>query len=139
MILRNSAILAFFSILSLLLAVLRDRLLAGYVGVGPVLDIYNASFRIPDLMYGAVLAFVTSGTVVPFLTKEDKKGDLIDPQAKLASLSLFFIGAMGILAFFFALILPYIAHMLVPGFSPDQVATFNLLKSRMNPGGYFKS
>lgn len=126
MILRNSAILAFFSILSLLLAILRDRLLAGYVGVGPVLDIYNASFRIPDLMYGAVLAFVTSGTVVPFLTKEDKQGNIVDPQAKLASLSLFFIAIMGLLAFLFAVILPYIAHILVPGFSSEQVEIFIL-------------
>jgi len=124
MILRNSAILAFFSILSLLLAVVRDRLLAMYVGVGPVLDIYNASFRIPDLIYGAVLAFVTSATVVPYLTKEDKHGNLIDPKTKLASLTLFFIAAMGLLAFLFAVLLPLFAHMIVPGFTQEQVTIF---------------
>lgn len=124
MILKNSAILAFFSILSLLLAVVRDRLLATYVGIGPVLDVYNASFRIPDLMYGAVLAFVTSGTVVPYLTQEDKHGKVYDPRTKLASLTLFFIAAMGVLALLFAVLLPLFAHKLVPGFSDEQVSTF---------------
>lgn len=124
MILKNSAILAFFSILSLLLAVVRDRLLATHVGVGPVLDIYNASFRIPDLIYGAMLAFTTSGTVVPFLTKENKEGEIVDPKNKLASIAFLFIAIMGALALLFAVFLPLFAHRLVPGFNQDQVDTF---------------
>lgn len=126
MILKNSAILAFFSIISILLAIVRDRLLAVYVGVGPTLDIYNASFRIPDLMYGMALAFVTAGTVVPFLTKEDKHGHILDPKTKLASLTLFFVAVMGVLALLFAALLPLFAHLLVPGFDSAQTATFVL-------------
>jgi peptidoglycan biosynthesis protein MviN/MurJ (putative lipid II flippase) len=72
MILKNSIIIAFFSILSVLLGVVRDRLLATHVGIGETLDIYNAAFRIPDLLYAFSLAFVTSATVVPFLTVEDQ-------------------------------------------------------------------
>ncbi len=124
MIFKNSALLAFFSVLSLLLAIVRDRLLAIHVGVGPVLDVYNASFRIPDLIYGAMLAFVTSGTVVPFLTRENKHGDILDPKTKLASLTSFFIAIIGLLAFVLALALPLFAHHLVPGFTDAQVATF---------------
>lgn len=126
MIFKNSALLAFFSILSLLLAVVRDRLLAMYVGVGPVLDIYNASFRIPDLIYGAILAFVTSGTVVPYLTKEDHQGHIVDPKTKLASLTTFFVAVIGFLALLVAIILPLFAHRLVPGFSEVQLSTFIL-------------
>lgn len=124
MIFKNSALLAFFSILSLLLAIIRDRLLAVYVGVGPALDVYNASFRIPDLMYGALLAFVTSGTVVPYLTKETRTGHLADPRTKLASLTLFFVGVIGILAAVVALTLPLFAHVIVPGFTPEQTVLF---------------
>ncbi len=124
MIFRNSVVLAFFSVLSLLLAVIRDRLLAVYVGVGPTLDIYNASFRIPDLIYGAILAFVTSATVVPFLTKEDKNGNLKDPKIKLASITLFFMSIMGGLALIFAVALPIFAPLIVPGFSEAQIAVF---------------
>lgn len=124
MILKNSFILAFFSILSLLLAILRDRLLATYVGVGPVLDIYNASFRIPDLIYGTMLAFITSATVVPFLTKENKNGEIVDPRHKLASIASFFLIFMGVLALVCALLLPLFAHTIVPGFTEEQVSVF---------------
>ena len=55
MIFKNSVLLAFFSVLSLLLAIVRDRLLAMYVGVGPALDVYNASFRIQILCTGHCL------------------------------------------------------------------------------------
>jgi putative peptidoglycan lipid II flippase len=124
MIFKNSALLAFFSVLSLLLAIVRDRLLAMNVGVGPTLDVYNASFRIPDLIYGAILAFVTSGTVVPYLTRENKHGDILDPKIKLASLTMFFVAIIGFLALIIALTLPLFAHFLVPGFTEAQVATF---------------
>ncbi len=124
MIAKNSALLAFFSILSLLLAIVRDRLLAVYVGVGPALDVYNASFRIPDLMYGILLAFVTSGTVVPYLTKENSHGTLVDPRTKLASLMFFFVGIIGVLAALVAITLPLFAHLIVPGFSAEQTALF---------------
>ena len=124
MIFKNSALLAFFSVLSLLLAVVRDRLLATYIGVGPVLDIYNASFRIPDLLYGAMLAFVTSGTVVPYLTKENKHGEILDPKIKLASLTAFFVSVLGVVALIVAIFLPLFAHAVVPGFTEEQVSTF---------------
>ncbi len=124
MILKNSLILAIFSALSLLLAIFRDRLLATVVGIGPVLDVYNAAFRLPDLMYGALLAFMSAGTVVPFLTKENKEGEIVDPRRKVYSLSLFFGAVIGTLALIIAITLPLYAKYIVPGFSPEQVEQF---------------
>lgn len=124
MIVRNSILLAIFSLLSLLLAIVRDRLLATEVGIGPVLDIYNAAFRVPDLLYGALLAFVTAGTVVPFLTKENKKGQILDPRQKLFSLTLFFGGVLSILVCILGVFLPYYAHLIVPGFTGEQTGQF---------------
>lgn len=124
MIVRNSILLAFFSGLSLLLAVVRDRLLATHVGVGPVLDVYNAAFRLPDLLYGALLALVTAGTVVPFLTKENTHGLILDPRQKLFSLALFFGGVLSILVGIFGLFLPLYAHLIVPGFDQAQTEQF---------------
>lgn len=124
MIFRNSLLLAFFSVLSLLLGIVRDRLLAQYVGVGHELDLYNAAFRIPDLLYGALLAFISSGTVVPYLTKEDKNGKNIDPLHRLISLGSLFITIniiVGILLFVF---LPFLAPHVVPGFSHEEVMEY---------------
>lgn len=124
MIVRNSILLAFFSAISLLLAIFRDRMLATMVGVGPILDVYNAAFRVPDLLYGTLLAFVTAGTVVPFLTRENSHGNIIDPRQKLYSLTLFFGGTLSILVFILGIFLPMYAHYIVPGFSEDQTDKF---------------
>ena len=103
MIFRNSLFLAFFSALSLLLGIVRDRLLADNVGISFTLDLYNASFRIPDLLFGSLLAFISAGTVVPFLTKEDNHGKQISPLHRLITLSslfLFINVSIGLLLFF---------------------------------------
>lgn len=124
MILKNSMIIAFFSILSVLLGVVRDRLLATHVGIGETLDIYNAAFRIPDLLYAFSLAFVTSATVVPFLTVEDEKGEIEDPRKKLSSIFLFIGFGLTLIGVFLAATMPYYARYVVPGFTENQLATF---------------
>ena len=124
MIFKNSVLLAVFSILSVVLGIFRDRLLSTMVGIGPVLDIYNAAFRIPDFLYALALAFVTSGTVVPFLTVEDKNGHIIDARHKLSSLALFFGGVISLLGLVLAITLPLYAHLIVPGFTESQLETF---------------
>lgn len=124
MIFKNSVLLAVFSLLSVLLGIFRDRLLSTVVGIGPILDIYNAAFRIPDFLYALSLAFVTSGTVVPFLTIEDRKGHIIDARHKLSSISLFFAGTISLLGIILAVTLPFYARLIVPGFTDEQLVTF---------------
>jgi putative peptidoglycan lipid II flippase len=119
MILKNSAILAFFSIISLLLGIFRDRLLAQIVGIGPMLDVYNASFRIPDLIYGSLLAAVSAMTVVPFITlkpNEDEK----DLEKKFNSLFFFFGFTLIVVSIVVSIFLPFLAPYIVPGFDEYQ-------------------
>jgi putative peptidoglycan lipid II flippase len=120
MIFRNSLLLAFFSALSLLLGIVRDRLLADNVGISFTLDLYNASFRIPDLLYGSLLAFISAGTVVPFLTKEDSHGKQISPLHRLITLSSLFLFINVVIGLLLFILLPYIAHLIVPGFTASQ-------------------
>lgn len=117
-------LLAFFSGLSILLGILRDRLLATNVGVGPVLDIYNASFRLPDFLYALSLAFITAGTVIPYLTVENKNGHMVDSRHKLSSISLFFAGVISLLGIIIAITIPLYAEYIVPGFTEEQLSTF---------------
>ncbi len=124
MIIKNSLLLAIFSILSVLLGIVRDRLLATNIGVGPMLDIYNAAFRLPDLLYAFSLAFVTAGTVVPYLTIENKNGDIVDPRHKLSSVALFFGGVISLIGIIIAITVPLYAHSIVPGFTEEQVSMF---------------
>ncbi len=119
MIFRNSALLAFFGAFSILLGIFRDRFLAQYVGVGPLLDVYNASFRIPDLLYGIFFAVVSAQTVVPFFTSHtsEEKNEL---ESKFNSLLFFFGGALVIVALVTFILLPFITRFVVPGFDEFQ-------------------
>lgn len=124
MILKNSLLLAIFSIVSVFLGIVRDKLLAVTVGVGPTLDVYNASFRVPDFIYGMFLAFITAGTVVPFLTKEDARGHLIESEKRFTSLLFFFGVVITVFVLLVGVTLPFYAHTIVPGFSEEQVKEF---------------
>lgn len=124
MIIKNSILLAIFSILSVLLGIVRDRLLATNVGIGPVLDIYNAAFRLPDFLYAMSLAFVTAGTVVPFLTVENKNGEIVDSRHKLSSISLFFAGMSSLVGLIIVITIPLYANVIVPGFTVEQTELF---------------
>src|SRR3989344_5736794 len=73
-------ILALSSLLSSLLALLRDRLLAHLFGAGPILDIYYAAFRIPDAVFIGIGALVSAYMLIPELARRDEaaQGRYID-------------------------------------------------------------
>lgn len=84
-----------------------------------MLDVYNAAFRIPDLLYGVFFAVVSAQTVVPFITKavhEDEK-DLVE---KFNSLFFFFGFTLIVVSIITALFLPFVAPYVVPGFDEFQ-------------------
>jgi putative peptidoglycan lipid II flippase len=84
-------ILAGAALLSSLLALARDRLLAHTFGAGIELDIYYAAFRIPDLIFVATGALVSVYILIPELTRraEDDQHRYLDTI--LAGFSLFAI------------------------------------------------
>ena len=57
-------VLAGSSLISRILGLFRDRLLASTFGANSELDVYYASFRIPDFIYGILIA---GGIIVAFL------------------------------------------------------------------------
>ena len=67
-------ILAISSLLSSVLALMRDRLLAHLFGAGPLLDIYYAAFRIPDAVFIGIGALVSAYMLIPELARRDEAG-----------------------------------------------------------------
>ena len=53
------------SLVSRLLGLVRDRMLAGMFGAGDELDIYYAAFRIPDLIYSLLVVGAISAGFIP--------------------------------------------------------------------------
>lgn len=67
--------LAGFSVLSQILAFLRDRLLAYYFGAGEALDIYYTAFRIPDFIFVTIGSLVSISVLIPMFSKKAILGD----------------------------------------------------------------
>lgn len=120
-------LLAGFSVLSQVLALVRDRTFAHLFGAGPVLDAYFAAFKIPDLLFAFLTLFVSSFALVPILS-----GKVKEDQGAVIGNVLF---AFGVSAIFLSgvlwLLMPLIIPALFPGFSPATVADTVLLSRIM--------
>lgn len=105
-------VLALSAILSSLLALLRDRLLAHYFGASTTLDIYYASFRIPDLLFVLGGALVSVYILIPELAKRssEEKRRYIDTMVVGFSLFAICVSALA------ALLAPAILSSLFPHF-----------------------
>src|SRR6185295_1969741 len=120
-------ILAFFSFLSQLLALFRDRTFAHVFGAGPVLDAYFGAFKIPDLVFAFLTLFVSSYALVPLLSGREKKD-----QGALVGNVLFTFGVFSIFACgMLWILIPKIAPLLFPGFAPDVLKNTILLSRIM--------
>ncbi len=125
-------LVALSSLVSRFLGVFRDHILAGQFGAGEYLDIYYASFRIPDLIYNLIVLGALSAGFIPIFTSLIKNfsGDKKDEEEpanqgawNLASnvLNFLFLGLslLSILGIIFA---PALTRLITPGFSPEQQA-----------------
>src|SRR3989344_3676491 len=103
-------ILAFSALLSSLLALVRDRLLAHAFGASATLDVYYAAFRIPDLIFVATGALVSVYILIPELAKRapESQRKYIDTVLVGFSILAVAISAIAFIAapFFLALLFP---------------------------------
>jgi putative peptidoglycan lipid II flippase len=111
-------LLASFAFISLLLALIRDKLLAYTFGAGHALDVYYAAFRIPDLIFATVGSLVSASILLPYFIE---RFETSKESGKSFSSGIFtvFFGAMivtSVVAFFMA---PWLVPKLLPGFAHD--------------------
>ena len=122
-----AALVALSSLVSRLLGVVRDRILAGRFGAGPTLDIYYAAFRIPDLIFNLIVLGALSAGFIPVFTSlinewRPKREDQANQEAwRLVSnvlnflvLGLAFLSVLGII---FA---SWLTKVITPGFGPAE-------------------
>lgn len=112
----SSLTLTFTSALSYILGLLRDKTFAFQFGAGTALDIYNAAFVVPDLLFAVVVSGALSAAFVPIFTALDEKSrakSFVYINQVLSWLLLF----LSIFALIFAIFLPNFVQYLVPGFN----------------------
>lgn len=130
--LKSSALIAFFTILSQLLGLLRDRLLINNVGIGLELDIYNGAFRIPDLVYAIMMSYVAATTVIPLFSKSIKENDRKKVIEDFSSLFTFFSIVLILIAIFVIATIKYWIHLIFPTYNLEQLTIIsNMIKILM--------
>ncbi len=115
-------LLAAFALLSQLLALLRDRLLAGTFGASHTLDIYYAAFRIPDFLFATVASLLSLYALLPVLSRLELEHPGLVVAFLRDTLWWFFVGmgVVGAVAFVFA---PELVHVIAPGLADQGLVT----------------
>lgn len=123
---KSTALLGGSALLSRILGLVRDHLLAtnfgALTGTGIYdLDVYYAAFRLPDILYNLLIYGTLSSAFVPIFVSYWKKGDIkkaVEFTSNVFTLALFSILVLCLIAFFAA---PLILPLLVPGFSGEKL------------------
>ncbi len=114
-------VIGFFTLMSQILALFRDRILANSFGAGTTLDVYYASFRVPDFVFATLASLVSVAVLIPFFTSIKDKGH--EAVKKLMSeIFSFFISMMAVVSIILLFLMPMIARWLFPGFGPSEIA-----------------
>ena len=112
-------ILGVSALLSRLLGLVRDRLLAGTFGASENLDVYFAAFRIPDFVYGILIMGGISAIFLPVFSEYFKKNE--EDGWRLASNILnCFLVLLILICGVLAILTPWLIKFITPGFSPEQ-------------------
>ncbi|MBI4118259.1 MAG: murein biosynthesis integral membrane protein MurJ [Parcubacteria group bacterium] len=118
-----------FALFSKLLALVRDRLLAGNFGAGLELDIYYAAFRVPDFVFISLASLVASAVLIPFFV--ERLGDKEDAERFFNSIFTVFFLAITVVSAILFVAMPRLAPLVVPGFDPASEETMILLSRIM--------
>lgn len=121
----SAFLLAISSLLSRILGLLRDRLLASRFGAGAELDVYFAAFRIPDFVYTVLIIGGVTAAFLPMLSKyfnQNKKEGEWDKEVSdfVNNLLNSILVIVSFVCFILAVFTPWIVKLTVPGFSESQ-------------------
>lgn len=114
-------VVALLSGVGAVLGIVRNALLASRFGVGAELDVYYASFRIPDFIYGIFYLGIVSVVFLPVFNDLLVRGkeEAWKFFGAVAGLVAVVLGVGAVVLFF---TLPFFIKGIVPGFTADQLS-----------------
>lgn len=119
-------LLGLFTFVSQLLGLVRDRLLATYLGAGAHLDVYYAAFKIPDFLYVSVATLAAITVLLPYLTQKYGDGDITGRDSAQQFLNQIFtvlLGFLVLLSMVLFIAMPWLAKLVAPGFNASELET----------------
>lgn len=115
-------LLAASTLLSQILALVRDRTFARVVEPGRELDLYYAAFGVPDFLYVSVASLVSVTVLLPMLVSK-LNGDEKSEEAKKffnSVFSVFLMSMIFVIAILFVA-MPFLVHFVAPGFDSKEL------------------
>jgi putative peptidoglycan lipid II flippase len=110
------------ALVSKLLGLLRDRLLASRFGAGVELDVYYAAFQIPDVLYTIFLIGAAAAAVLPVFMEYERRS-AGQSEAFVSNLLTVFSIAGSVLVAVAIIAAPWLMRAVAPGFGPEQFRT----------------
>lgn len=112
-------LLAIAALVSRILGLVRDRILAGTFGAGNELDVYFAAFRVPDLVFQIVIAGAISSAFIPvFMSLYAKnKEEAWRAANNFLNIAIFSLVVLGGIVVLFA---PVLVPLVTPGFEGEK-------------------
>jgi putative peptidoglycan lipid II flippase len=111
-------LLAIFALISQILGLVGERILAFMFGAGHTLDLFYAAFRVPDLIYVTIASTVSASVLIPFLIgyfdQSDEKGRMF-----IDSVFTVFFAAISIVSVIAYILAPWLVRTFLPGFAHD--------------------
>ena len=115
-VLASAGTIAFFSLVSRALGLLRDRLLAGQYGAGLELDAYFAAFKVPDFLYNLLVLGALTAAFVPVvggLLAKKQEREANQTTSAILNIIVVTIAVLAVVAEFFV---PQLVSLTAPGF-----------------------
>lgn len=113
-------LLGIFAVLSQILALFRDRLLAHSFGATQTLDLYYAAFRLPDFVFAGVASFISAMVLIPILTRKANDSDSHAQKFLNDTFTVFFTLLL-VFSVVIYIITPSIVHFLFPSYSGSEL------------------
>ena len=113
---RAAIIISALTVAAKALGVVRDAVLAHSFGASQSVDIYFASFRVPDLLFGLLVAGTLSVSFIPVFVRylQRERAAAFTVASTIFNLALLVMGAFAVLGILFS---RELAALVVPGFS----------------------
>lgn len=122
-------LIGFFTLLAQVLGLVRDRALAHFFGAGLTLDIYYASFRVPDLIFATAASLVSISVIIPFINRVEgdqrRVKNIVDSLFNAFSLLMLVVS---VIAFF---VIPSLSRILFSSLGDQQATDQIILLSRL--------
>lgn len=127
-------LLGVFTLISQLLGLVRDRLLATYLGAGSHLDVYYAAFKIPDFLFVSVATLASITVLLPYLSAKYGNGDdhhYKNARKFLDQVFTVLLGFLILVSIIIFILMPWLAKLIAPGFNNEEIHTLITLSRLM--------